>query len=283
MKNKIYLELGRAIAFHVNLAKALGGINEALFVQQLYYWSDKGNREDGLIYKTKIEWQEETFLTPKQQDVIVSKLKKMNVLETKVMRDPSGNTTLHYKLDFGILQKVISGNDERYVPEHTKGNFPLYTYSTTESTSYIKKSKVETLHDEVITKSNVKEDKRDNEINKQISSVIEAFVAINPNCSRFYGNKTQRNACHDVITLYGYDIVMNLIKEVIPKSNEMQYAPQIVTPLQLLEKYTSLKNFYIKAKNEFNNKKISTDSEGNLIIKSGGKNYKWINGIQIEI
>lgn len=50
---KIKLNLERPIAFYPQLSRVLGGIDEAIFVQQLYYWSDKGRDKEGWIYKTK--------------------------------------------------------------------------------------------------------------------------------------------------------------------------------------------------------------------------------------
>ncbi|MFH1628684.1 MAG: hypothetical protein ABIE47_08170 [Pseudomonadota bacterium] len=41
-------------------------LDAALFLSQLLYWSDKGKSEDGWIYKTYREWQEETCLTEYQ-------------------------------------------------------------------------------------------------------------------------------------------------------------------------------------------------------------------------
>jgi len=52
----------KAIAFHPQLARVLGGINEAILFQQLAYWSDKGSDPDW-IYKTQKDIEFETTLT----------------------------------------------------------------------------------------------------------------------------------------------------------------------------------------------------------------------------
>ena len=48
----------RPIAFHPELARAFGGINEALFFQQIAYWSDKGDDPEW-IYKRRVELEHE--------------------------------------------------------------------------------------------------------------------------------------------------------------------------------------------------------------------------------
>ena len=42
----------KPVAFHPALSRTLGGnIGAAIFLQQIIFWSDKGFREDGWIYK----------------------------------------------------------------------------------------------------------------------------------------------------------------------------------------------------------------------------------------
>ena len=102
------MKLGKPIAFYPQLATELGGIKEALYYQQIYYWSDKGSRPDGFIYKTKESIQEETTLTREEQDRIRPRLVEMGWLE--VQKIPvKGKPTLHYRplkdLEFHISGK----------------------------------------------------------------------------------------------------------------------------------------------------------------------------------
>ena len=57
----------RPIAYHPLLAKALGGVKQAVFVSQLLYWTGKGKRADGFIWKTQEEWADETGLSAGEQ------------------------------------------------------------------------------------------------------------------------------------------------------------------------------------------------------------------------
>ena len=132
---KIKLNLEKPVAFYPELSRALGGALEALYVQQLYYWSDKGKRKDGWIYKTKKEMEEETTLTIRQQDRIRKNIEKQGILETKLLK-ANGSPTIHYKLNIPMLQKVILEYDETSHSNHTKRHIPL-TENTTENTTEI--------------------------------------------------------------------------------------------------------------------------------------------------
>jgi hypothetical protein len=217
---KIQLNLERPIAFYPQLAKALGGIEEAIFIQQLYYWSDKGVRGDGYIYKTKKEWQEETTLTPKQQDRIVRKLKGKKIIETKLEGIPA---TLHYKLDSQLLQKVITSYDKRY---------ELLTETTTETTLDITKV-----------------------ISADINEIVNNFQGINPSYEKFFSNKTQRSAVERLLEKYGKAKILHIM-QFLPETNQEEYAPVIISPLQLEDKLASLLLFLKRKQKE--KKEIAT-------------------------
>lgn len=96
---------------------------------------------------------------------------------------------------------------------------------------------------------------KDNNTDEQGSSamiplVIEMFISINPACKNFYGNKTQRKACSDLIDAYGFEEVKNCIANVLPRTNGADYFPTITTPVQLRDKWVSLKSAVAKKKNK---------------------------------
>lgn len=103
---KLKLNLEKPIVFFAQVAKSLGGIEEALYFQQLYYWSDKGINKDGWIWKTKKEIEEETTLTRCQQDRVRKKLEKMEVIETKIMK-AKGSPTLHFRVNIGKVGNLL--------------------------------------------------------------------------------------------------------------------------------------------------------------------------------
>lgn len=81
-----------------------------------------------------------------------------------------------------------------------------------------------------------------------IPLLIEKFCDINPACKNMYGNKTQRKACEDLIESYGFEEVQNCIINVLPRTNGQNYFPTITTPLQLRDKWMSLKSAVAKHK-----------------------------------
>lgn len=95
----------RPVSFNPEIARLLGGINEGLLFQQLFYWSDKGKRSDGWFYKTKRRIEEETCLTRYQQDTSREKLVKLGVIKTQIKK-ADGAPTIHYKIDLECLGKV---------------------------------------------------------------------------------------------------------------------------------------------------------------------------------
>lgn len=84
--------------------------------------------------------------------------------------------------------------------------------------------------------------KDNSEETSQIPKIIKAFELINPTCSRFYTNKTQRLACSNLIKNYGFERVMIVIEKTIQKTNGMDFFPTITTPLQLETKWVTLES-----------------------------------------
>lgn len=91
----------------------------------------------------------------------------------------------------------------------------------------------------------------------QVNEMIKAFEVINPACSRYYGNKTQRKSCEDLIRTFGFDRVMLVITKTLPMTNKMakDFFPNISTPLQLFEKWSKLEDAVHRYKT---NKEIPT-------------------------
>lgn len=80
--------------------------------------------------------------------------------------------------------------------------------------------------------------------------IIKEFESINPAVKRMYGNKTQRQACEDLINTYGLERILSIISKTLPKTNQIQYFPVILTPLQLRDKFSALESAIQKFKNE---------------------------------
>jgi hypothetical protein len=111
--------------------------------------------------------------------------------------------------------------------------------------------------------NNDKNDKYTSEPSSQVTSVpkhnqlgaqiIKAFETVDAKNKKYYGNKTQRDACDFLIEQYGLDEVLKVI-EILPQTNGMEYVPIVTTPLQLRDKWvqlgTSLKRTKVKKQPE---------------------------------
>jgi len=146
-----YEHSGRTITVPVKLIHAIGP-KGALFIAQLFFWKGKEKDEEGWIYKTKLELEEETGLSRWEQDKCVEDLKKKQILETKYDRldhrlyyrihtdtldaimeadspSESGKTT------FGKAEKPLSRNPENHFGQIRKTAFGVNKQkNTTENT-----------------------------------------------------------------------------------------------------------------------------------------------------
>lgn len=96
--------LRRVLGIHVAIVRPLKSLSTAFFLSQLYYWQamkDPALHEcrelvdDGWVYKTQQQWDDETTLTVDQQMNARKKLKKLGLLEEKYDRT---NHRLYYRL-----------------------------------------------------------------------------------------------------------------------------------------------------------------------------------------
>lgn len=233
----------KPIAFYPQLARELGGISEALFYQQLYFWSDKGDRDDGWVYKTTKQLQEETTLTREMQDRVRKKLIAMGWIEVKKMK-AKGAPTLHYRcmveVDL-ICVKPTNGNVGNPQMEMRETHKTSITENTTESTTDTSAGTSPAGSDPLKEKIKFTELGAD---------ILKSFEKINPACKKMYGNTTQRQACDDLCAEYGYDRVKTVVENALPKTNLIKYFPECRTPKQLWDKWTALETAIAKKRKE---------------------------------
>lgn len=86
------------ITLNVAFIDFVGDLECGLFLSQLIYWSDRGTRKDGFIFKTDQEWFDELRLSKYAVRKSKKKLTEMGILETKIKK-AYGNPTTHYKLN----------------------------------------------------------------------------------------------------------------------------------------------------------------------------------------
>lgn len=104
------------------LVRALGGLNEAIVLNQLHYWlqiNEKNgcNNHDGhfWVYSTYEAWQERDFdfwsvTTIKR---LLLKLEKMGVVVVARYNKSSYNNTKWYTIDYEVLEKLVDKSNKK--------------------------------------------------------------------------------------------------------------------------------------------------------------------------
>lgn len=72
--------LDRPIAFQRSFIRLDIGVTAALFLSQMIYWTNRSD-DDGWVYKTQEEWEEETGLSRYEQEGARKKLRSIGVLQ----------------------------------------------------------------------------------------------------------------------------------------------------------------------------------------------------------
>lgn len=231
----------RPIAFYPQLAKELGSIEVAIYYQQLYYWSDKGGRNDGFIYKSKEEIEEETTLTRYQQDKCRKVLEDGGWLVTKLIK-ANGAPTLHYKclkdVTVSISKKLANGKvrnslilDKRETRE-----------SITETTNRLQTGKTNVLQEPI----SIVKDVIEKEIKPKKFDPLPVFKIIGKNLGvdhmGWVLNKTERLAAE---VLYNrvkgnLDVIKQAV-EYVKEQESDDYAYQVFLPSELEKKWYKIK------------------------------------------
>lgn len=81
---------------------------------------------------------------------------------------------------------------------------------------------------------------------KEIPLIFKEFEVLNPSIKRMYGNKTQRQACKDLIKTYTFERVIHVIKEILPQIKGQPFFPDIATPYELFNKWSKLESSIVR-------------------------------------
>lgn len=119
------------------LVKFTGDIDSAILLNQIIYWSDKG--DDGTFYKTYKEWEDEICLSEYKVRKCVLKFKEMGFLETTIKK-ANGNPTVFYTFKW----------------DNFKNGFLNFLRNQTEKTSETKLKKLQKPCTENTTKNTTK-------------------------------------------------------------------------------------------------------------------------------
>jgi len=132
--------LDRPIAFQRSFIRLNIGVAAALFLSQMTYWTNRSD-DDGWVYKTQDEWEEETGLSRYEQEGARKKLRSLGVLIEKKKGVPA---RLFYKVDNDVLyHALVSANKDAEKPQ-----------TGMRKTSKQECGKPANIHTEITTESN---------------------------------------------------------------------------------------------------------------------------------
>lgn len=103
-KSGILELLDRPIAFHRCFAAVTGSVNAGLMLSQAVYWTRRTNDPDGWFYKSAKEWEDETYLTRREQETARKALNLTSFWSEKLKGRPA---TLHFRVDLSELEQSI--------------------------------------------------------------------------------------------------------------------------------------------------------------------------------
>ena len=102
----------RPVAYYPILARALGGVNAALFLSQLLYW--QSTKPDQTFYKLSAELVQETGLSTCEQSTARSRLIKLGVITAT---RKGWCATWHYQVDMDRICDLLNDARIRTSPE----------------------------------------------------------------------------------------------------------------------------------------------------------------------
>ncbi|MFX5187400.1 DNA-binding protein, partial [Acinetobacter baumannii] len=92
------------IAFNKHYVFLGCGINGALMLSQLVYWTSRTKDSEGWIFKTHHEWTQETGLTRREQDTARATLKSLKFISEKKMGVPR---RVYYRVERENLYQAL--------------------------------------------------------------------------------------------------------------------------------------------------------------------------------
>lgn len=126
----------RPIAYHPILAHKCGGVTAGVFLSQILYWT--GISEDGWVYRTAEQLQEETGLSRREMGTARTDLGKIGVLTEK--KKGHSPPVLHYKVDFVKLDAILR-TEQINLHKTSKSNFGKRTNHSAQNEQIVNKNK----------------------------------------------------------------------------------------------------------------------------------------------
>ena len=176
----LYSGQNRVVTIPSLYLELLGDYNTAIMLNQLIYWSDRSNRTDGFFFKSYKEWESEVYLSQYQVKKSIDKLKKLDLVETKLKKS-YGVPTLHYKVDMEEISKWIIKKLDNRISRNLINDYEETSYSLTKNTT--KNTTENTTHhteNNLNTDNSKPKDKKINDkdpVTKSLSLIQEKYFS----------------------------------------------------------------------------------------------------------
>lgn len=208
-------------------------------VLTVYFWLCSFSDEYGECFPSRTRLAKDCGVTPKTIDEAVKKLEELCLIE-KIKR-----TKKNGEWQSNLYQIIILDAFDEDTPS-VKITPPSVKKDTTPSVknSTLTKSNINSIQLTQYTEQGSEEYAYGkSKENTQIDEIIKEFESIDLKNKNNYGRNPQRQACKFLIDNYGYEMIVNVIRKVLPYSNKRpRYEfPFVATPHQLVENWEKIK------------------------------------------
>jgi len=147
---------------------------------------------------------------------------------------------LYILLDKSVWKPLTMGTDSPTVNHghQTKGRLTAYGVRSTKDNKQQRITNIKDNKEEIATQSVA---------GKEINDLIDLFKEVNPSYERLFRNKTQRACLERMVKKHSKEKI-EWVLNILPKTNQIKYAPTITTPLQLEDKLGLLLAFIQREK-----------------------------------
>lgn len=171
---------------------------------------------------------------------------------------------LRIKSSGALTPRIKSIEDAGYIETRREGNQKLFIRLTDKTDElFIETNRAihqnKQLHEESCSRTRTNNNTIDNNTSDKelaalappdsLNEIIELFKPVNPSYARIYPNKNQRVSLERLLKQHGDEKLRKIIGW-LPKSNAMEFAPTITTPIELENKLGKLIAFIQKQGNK---------------------------------
>lgn len=266
----LYSGQNRVVTIPSLYLELLGDYNTAVMLNQLIYWSDRSNRTDGFFFKSYKEWESEVYLSQYQVKKSIDKLKKLDLVETKLKKS-YGVPTLHYKVDMEEISKWIIKKLDNRISRNLINDYEETSYSLTKNTT------------ENTTENTNKVDDTGNNVTDELPEVTKSYT------EKELDKENKKRSGNDYITQSLSLIQENYFNQITPIKLESltteieQLGENAVGIISVAIDYTKDKsknlNYLTKVINNWADGNVKTveDAKAKINGNSQKQSNSWIN------